>query len=233
MPTAKPRKADAHPRGALARPLDSLAFLLPLIAFHEIASWYAKDRLVASDLIRMFFQLFGSAGTLAPGLAIVVILLATHYASGEPWRVHWRRVGMMYVESVVLALPLVLLMVRLAATSGDGSPSRLDEAALSIGAGIYEELVFRLVLLSVMVLVGVDLLGLPSGGVAVVAVIVSSLAFAAHHYEPIGSFRFEPVSFAFRALAGAYLAIIFWYRGYGPAAGCHAAYNVIIGAWNA
>jgi hypothetical protein len=32
--------------------------------------------------------------------------------------------------------------------------------------------------------------------------------------------------FLFRTIAGVYLAIIFWYRGYGSAAGCHAAYNV-------
>jgi len=32
----------------------------------------------------------------------------------------------------------------------------------------------------------------------------------------------------FRTMAGAYLAVIFWYRGYGSAAGAHAAYNVLL-----
>ena len=35
-------------------------------------------------------------------------------------------------------------------------------------------------------------------------------------------------AFGFRTIAGMYLAIVFWYRGYGPAAGCHAAYNVAL-----
>jgi membrane protease YdiL (CAAX protease family) len=82
-------------------------------------------------------------------------------------------------------------------------------------------------------MVGVDLLRINASVVAAAAVVLSSLAFSMHHYEPFGSYRFDPVSFGFRAVAGAYLAIVFWYRGYGPAAGCHAAYNVIIGVWNA
>ena len=57
--------------------------------------------------------------------------------------------------------------------------------------------------------------------------------FAAHHHQPFGREPFDVTLFAFRAIAGCYLSIVFWYRGYGPAAGCHAAYNValaIVGA---
>ncbi len=235
MTDQQPAKPRPRPRGAIARPLDSLVFLLPLMAFYEIASWYATDRLVAFDMIHGFLQLFGQVGSSAPALAVVVILLATHYASGQPWKIRWKRVGLMYVESVVLALPLLVLMFRLAAVGEESGSWRslIDEMALSIGAAVYEELVFRLVFLSVVVIVGVDLLHLSPPVVAAAAVILSSLAFSMHHYEPIGSYQFDPVSFGFRAVAGAYLAIVFWYRGYGPAAGCHAAYNVIIGVWNA
>ena len=104
----------------------------------------------------------------------------------------------------------------------------LDRLALGIGAGIYEELVFRLVLISLVVMIGVDVLRLRQTTVAVVAVAVSSLAFAAHHHPPIGTEAFALVPFMFRTIAGVYLALVFWYRGYGPAAGCHAAYNVAL-----
>lgn len=60
------------------------------------------------------------------------------------------------------------------------------------------------------------------------AVAISSLVFAAHHHPPIGTEPFALVPFMFRAIAGVYLALVFWYRGYGPAAGCHAAYNVAL-----
>ena len=43
---------------------------------------------------------------------------------------------------------------------------------------------------------------------------------------PIGVEPFRLVPFLFRTVAGIYLAVVFWFRGYGPAAGCHAAYNL-------
>jgi len=226
--------AAGPPRGTLARPLDALVFLLPLIIFYEVASFARQDRVIAFDFLRRFFQLFGQVGMWAPGMAVVIILLATHVAAGDKWSIQWRRVGWLYVESVALSIPLLLLnwAVPLTASSG-GLPPPLDRMALSIGAGVYEELVFRLILISVMVMIGVDLLRLHRTPVAVTAVILSSLAFAAHHHRPMGVEPFEAVRFVFRTMAGAYLAAIFWFRGYGPAAGCHAAYNVslVIIAW--
>lgn len=234
MTVAQRKVAGREKRGLLARPLDTLVFLLPLILFYETASLARGDRVIAFDLMRRFFELFGDVGMWAPGLGVVVILLATHAASGESWSVRWRRVGLMYAESAALALPLLALnwTVRLTGTS-EGSaatalPSLLDRIALGVGAGIYEELVFRLVLISLMVIIGVDLLRLRVTPVAAAAVALSSLAFAAHHHQPIGTEPFDLIPFMFRTVAGVYLAAVFWYRGYGPAAGCHAAYNVAL-----
>ncbi len=215
-------------RGTLARPLDALVFLLPLILFYEIASLARQDRVIAFDFLRRFFQLFGQVGMWAPGLAVVVILLATHAASGERWQVHWKQVGWMYVESVALCVPLLLLNWAVPLMPDAGWSWTVDRIALGIGAGIYEELVFRLIIISLMVMIASDLLHLDRGAVAVAAVALSSLAFAAHHHRPIGMEPFEPIRFIFRTTAGVYLAAIFWYRGYGPAAGCHATYNVVL-----
>jgi len=219
------------PRGVLARPLDALFFLLPMILAYELTSAANRDRVVAFGLMRQFFTLFGHAGMWAPGLAVVVILLATHAASKEKWRVHWSEVGFMFLEAVALAVPLLLLnwAIPLSATVTDGG-SLLDRVALGLGAGIYEELVFRLILVSVIVIIGVDVLRFEIAPVAVLATVLSALAFAAHHHLPLGIEPFDGRRFAFRAVAGAYLGVIFWYRGYGPAAGCHAAYNAVLSA---
>ncbi len=206
-----------------------LVFLLPLIAFHELASPSSQTRVVAFDFFWRFLELFGHVGVWVPALAIVVILMATQAASGESWSVRWHRVGWMYVESAALAAPLLVLnwTAPLVAFEG-GRPPLLDGIVLGIGAGIYEELVFRLILISAMLMIGADLMGLPRRTVAIVAVVVSSLAFAAHHHRPIGMEAFDAVRFAFRTIAGVYLAMVFWYRGYASAAGCHAAYNVAL-----
>jgi membrane protease YdiL (CAAX protease family) len=97
-----------------------------------------------------------------------------------------------------------------------------------LGAGIYEELLFRLILLS-----GV-LWMLKRAGAAprlrlVGAILLTSLLFAAAHYvgphgEPLHWF-----SFLFRFLAGVFFAVLFVYRGFGIAAGAHAGYDVLAG----
>lgn len=222
---SKPKTRAAR-RGTLARPLDALVFLLPLILFYEITSFARSDRVISFEFLFRFLQLFGQVGFWAPGFAVIIILLATHAASGDRWVVQWRRVGWMYVESLALSVPLLLLSWAVPLASGEGGAGVLHRLALGIGAGVYEELVFRLIGISVIVIVAADLLRFDRGGVAVAAVLLSSLAFAAHHHPPIGVEPFRLVPFLFRTLAGVYLAVIFWFRGYGPAAGCHAAYNL-------
>lgn len=221
------RKPSAGPQRTVARPLDMLVFLLPLIIFYEIAFLSRHDRVIAFDMLLWFFDRFGHIGVWAPGVAIVLILLATHIVSGEPWRVNWQRVGLMYIEAPLLALPLLAMnwYAPLAAPRSGGASSMLAEIAQGVGAGIYEELIFRLVLISLIVIIGADLMRIPRSATAVFAVIIASLAFAAHHHEPFGGEPFGLFRFAFRAVAGVYLAVVFWYRGYALAAGSHAAYN--------
>ena len=224
------QSASSKRRGLLARPLDALVFLMPLIVFYEVTSLTRQhDRVIAFDLLRRFFELFGHAGMWAPGLGVIVILLATHMASGEKWSIRWGRVGLMYLEAAGLAAPLLALNWTISlSTAGLVAPPLLDKIALGIGAGIYEELVFRLLLISLVMMIGVDLLRLGRTSVTVAAILLSSVAFAAHHHYPVGTEPFMLLPFVFRTIAGVYLATIFWYRGYGPAAGCHAAYNVAL-----
>lgn len=233
--------AAASDRGALARPLDTLVFLLPWVLFYQIALLVlppraavpGRDQVVAIDLLMLFFELFGTTAVIMPGLAIVVILLCTHVASQEPWKVDRRAVAWMYVESVVLAMPLVLLSLLIqgshpfAATTQTAGYPWITEITLYIGAGIFEELLFRLVLISVLVIIAADLLRLPSRTTIWAAVLLAAGLFAAHHYAPIGSDPFVWSGFAFRTMAGVYLGTVFVYRGYGPAAGLHIAYNLL------
>ncbi|NOX59176.1 MAG: CPBP family intramembrane metalloprotease [Planctomycetes bacterium] len=236
--TKKAKEEGLTPR-LLTTPLESLVFLLPLILFYEIGcllvspdvSWTeGQQRVVAFYLLQVFFQLFGSTGAWMPGLTIVVILLFTHAASKQPWKVRRQVIGVMYAESALFALPLMGFNFLLSAEPAGSSASRsiLTEAVLGVGAGVYEELVFRLVLISLVSMIGSDLLRLPPKTTTIVAVVVAALAFSAHHHPPMGSEPFSSQKFIFRSLAGLYLGTIFVWRGYGPAAGTHAAYNLFV-----
>ncbi len=236
---ARKKRSNAQPpqRELIARPLESLVFLLPLILIYEAACLLMDasslqpvgQRLVAFHLLQIFFEMFGTSAAWLPGFAVVVILLATQLVSKQPWHVRRKAVGLMYVESVAWALPLIAVnhITRMAATR-IASQAWAGKLALCIGAGVYEELIFRLVLISILVIIGADLLRFPQQSTLVAAVFISAVLFALHHHPPFGDDPFNATRFGFRTVAGVYLGGVFVFRGYGPAAGAHIAHNLLI-----
>jgi hypothetical protein len=97
-----------------------------------------------------------------------------------------------------------------------------------VGAGVYEEIVFRLVLFSGLACV-LRLALLPRWSAVLLAATASSLLFAgAHHIGPYGE-AMNSYVFLFRSLAGIYFALIYQLRGFAVAAGAHACYDVLVG----
>ena len=112
--------------------------------------------------------------------------------------------------------------------AGPSVSERLGNLIMFLGAGIYEELLFRLVLLSGTIWV-LRRLGVELAWSVVYGVALTSLAFAAAHYVgPYGDL-FDPRSFLFRFIAGLFFCILFVYRGFGIAAGTHALYDILVG----
>lgn len=246
-PPKTQRRRRSKPRQPLSeaywdvthRPLQCLVFLLPMVLAYEIGMGLAhrempladRPALAAEQLLRWFFSLFGATGAYLPGAALVVVLLGWHVAARYPWKVTPQALLGMGGESVLLVIPLLILHYKIpglrATAGGGGVATTLDDLLLSVGAGIYEELVFRLILISLLTLLLIDICGMKQAAGVAIAVILSSLLFASHHYRPIGIDTFVPSEFAFRAAAGAYLAAVFVLRGFGLAVGCHIIYDVI------
>lgn len=99
---------------------------------------------------------------------------------------------------------------------------------LSLGAGIYEELVFRVLGMGGFYWLlrrGFSLQETPAW---ISAAFLSSLVFSLFHYVgPLGD-MFRLSSFMFRFVAGMVLAALFRLRGFGIAAGTHALYDVFV-----
>jgi Type II CAAX prenyl endopeptidase Rce1-like len=109
----------------------------------------------------------------------------------------------------------------------------LPNFVTGIGAGIYEELVFRLILICLLMLLFQDILGLTHTSSIVLAVLISAALFSAYHHidfftgRPNVADPFSFTKFAFRTMAGIYFALLYAIRGFGITAGTHAAYNII------
>jgi membrane protease YdiL (CAAX protease family) len=215
------------------RPLSSLLLVAPLLAIYEAAVLLLGAQNGADSLMRWLLERLGFGQHLLLPIATVCTLLAWQYLSHQPWRFSPGVLAIMVVESVLLGLCLRLgsfaqnavLMTGYA----DALKTNLREAAGFLGAGIYEELLFRLILLSLTIW------GLRRAGVAprtgvIVAVVLNGLLFAAaHHIGPGGESPIRWPRFAFRTMAGIYFSVIFLYRGFGIAAGSHAAYDLLTG----
>src|SRR5207247_9229530 len=93
---------------------------------------------------------------------------------------------------------------------------------LSLGAGIYEELLFRVVLVGLIAWAGTKLLGWRPLVAGVAATVLGALIFSAFHYiGPYGD-RLDVYSFVFRPIAGLFFSDLSLLRGFGITAWSHA-----------
>jgi len=226
---------------ATRHPWPSLVFLLPLLLAYEagvlLLGGPQPDALRngADAWMRWGLDSFGLHQLYwAPGLIIGIFL-------GSSWLRFWDKpegvpavcLGMA-VESVLFALGLWAMSRELGPLlSSLGvklslGPKTLNRIVTFVGAGIYEELLFRLLLFFVLRFL-LRLLGISSLLAAVLTTITSALLFsAAHHIGPYGE-PFDRYLFLFRALAGLYFGLLYQLRGFGIAVGAHACYDVIVG----
>jgi hypothetical protein len=223
----------------------SLLFALPLLLLYELLELAAPIR-TSGGVVRngadvlltgVFSWMLGPRGPLV-FMALVIggaLFLIVRDRRGGPVRVS--TLGAMLGESLLLALVFGLVvgtatarlvgpLRALSAGNGlDGGP--LARLTLSLGAGLYEELLFRVVIVALLSN-GLRFLGLGRVAAGSVAVIVGALLFSAFHYiGPLG----EPMqleSFVFRTLAGLSFSALYLTRGFGITAWTHALYDVAV-----
>jgi hypothetical protein len=218
-------------------PLTSLAFLFPLIIVYEVGTRYfttaalhgREQQIIAFTMMQEFFRLFGVHGQHLPAVAVATILLAWHVARRDRWHLQFTTLVGMGAESALLALPVIALareIARYFPLAATHSSTR-DVVIMSLGAGVYEELVFRLALFALLSLVLKDTLRVSGAWTHLWVVVLSALSFSGYHYlSPVEHFQWR--AFLFRTVAGAYFGMLFLLRGFGITAGCHAAYDILI-----
>ncbi len=206
---------------------------------------------------------------IAPPLVVILILIGLQLASRKRWYFCIGDYIPMVVECVLLAVPLIVLSLffnnpslapngsRAAATcvvdraagtdAGPAVPlatevdghSLMANIVTGVGAGIYEELVFRLILICLLMVFFQDLLGLSHSNAIVSSVLISAALFSAHHHIIVldgqlgRNAPFNWTEFSFRTMAGVYFAALFAIRGFGITAGTHAFYDIIATLINA
>jgi hypothetical protein len=207
----------------------SLVLIFPLLLAYEIGVLFA-GRVNGADLVTR--AVYSVAGSRTAYLAIYAVIAVGFLL----WIRHTRRWGTLRLE---LAGPVILEAALYALTLGAvvsliidrllglGVGLTIPSVISALGAGVHEELVFRLGLIA-----GLVALARPLGHRAgvVIAVVLSSLAFAAAHHLGAHGEPWTVHAFAFRAVAGAAFAAIFWFRSLAHAVYAHVLYDLLVAA---
>jgi hypothetical protein len=221
-------------------------FALPLLVFYELLAAglsYTSGgvRNGADVLIKSAF--IALAGPYGPLLFGVVVVGASLWLIRRDVRANGRDLksrvfGGMALESLALALVFGIVVgtitARLLAPFAIVSDGPLDAMGwptrlmVSLGAGIYEELLFRVVLVSALAWAGQRLLKLRTVPAGVFAVIVGAFIFSAFHYIGAYGDPLELGSFVFRMIGGMVFSAMFLLRGFGITAWTHALYDVLL-----
>lgn len=233
------------------RPRYSLVFALPLLALYEaLAAVLGRDGTVevrngADVLLKsLFLVLGGHRGVLVFGALLLAaggwLVLRDARRHGAPRLAPFAG---MALESVAYAAVLggvagtltsLLLETRWLAVGGAAVRDLPTQLMLSLGAGLYEELLFRVLLVSSLLVLARRGFGWGSPAAGAFAVAASALVFSAFHYVgPYGD-RLALGSFTYRAVAGLLLSGLYVARGFGITAWTHALYDVglaLAGGW--
>jgi len=237
-------------------PLSSLLFLIPWIVVYEFGVLVMGQdqpdvvRNGADFWMRSALSQLGFGNIFLLPSIVVTMLLASHILRKNPWHFRFETQLGMLAESVLLAIGLVAVgqchdiifrhvavgSVSIGNVSGEhgtltamlNTIGPMTRAVTFIGAGVYEEVMFRLLLVPAAFLV-FRMFEFPSKWAAVMAAVCTSFLFAiAHHIGPSAE-ALNLFAFSFRAAAGLFFASVFLLRGFGITVGCHAAYDLLVG----
>jgi len=220
----------------------SITFAVPLLLLYEVLassmsqSDAANIRNGADVLLKtVFVALGGRAGVTLFSVLLLGVggWLVFRDVRKHPGRLQSSYLGMMLAESVVYAAVLGTVVSTLSSLLLSGSLAIVQQGSfeqftfgtqlvVSLGAGLYEELLFRVLMVSGLVALGLWL-GWRRPVAIGVAVVGSALIFSAFHY--VGD-TITVASFTFRAVAGLVLSGLYVARGFGIVAWSHALYDV-------
>jgi len=228
-------------------PRYSLLFALPLLLFYQAlvalqpaakgGGWRNGADVILQQL---FVWLAGRRGPLAflvlltaVGLWLVVKDRRAHRGPLAPGIF-----SLMLAESVGLAIltgvivgSLTSQVVRATtalALAAPGDVSATTKLMLSLGAGLYEELLFRVLLVGLLGVIAKVGFGWRPWAAAAFAVGLGAAIFSAFHYVGRYGDELELYSFMFRMIAGLFFSALYVLRGFGITAWTHALYDVLV-----
>lgn len=207
----------------------SYIFVAPLLVIYQIGITVEPAARSGADyLFGDLFDRFGQLGMVVLNLVLLGLLFLAIWRT-KSRRVHLRGLyGFMLVEALGWAVVLIGIAYLIPPNAFPMAlPPFAQKVVASLGAGIYEETIFRFVLMGGSVFVLWRLLGGHPAWVVPACIIASAALFSLAHHR-YGGEPYQRQVFYFRTMMGVLLGTLYWYRGLGIVVYVHALYNVAI-----
>ncbi len=248
---AKGAKAGLRKRGLFARidPLTSLLLVFPLFLVYEVGVLVVPSAANGADLLtaQLLKLLHGRIGLyIALNGCLWALFLGLVLYLRRKHEFHPRLVFPVFVESAIYALtmgslicyvmvdllhvdprlsiPFVGPVLRAGAESATGV---VGVIVIALGAGVHEELIFRVLLVGGFGIALQRLFGVGRTPALAIAFVVSSILFSAAHHV-IGGEPFRMGAFTYRVLCGLVFASLYQFRGIAVAVYTHALYDIYV-----
>jgi len=216
----------------------SFLFTLPLFFLYEInilfLSW--DDILVvrngADFLMRNILESFGIYGLYGLGLVFFLGLLITYIffiKEDQQQEVNVNFLFIMLAESMLWSVVLYFLLFKfMVLLMNPVGKTILQQVTLAIGAGIYEEFLFRVLLIAGLSGILGFVFMWDKTFKNIIAVVLSGGIFSAFHFMGEYGDFFSMELFLIRFFAGLILGVLYIYRGFGITAYTHSIYDLIV-----
>jgi len=235
------RESVSHYFSSTHSLLYSYLISLPLLLMYEILIFLSQPdtaQVVRISVDVWIKTLFSYIGPNVLSLTLIfVALIGVVILYRERDRLSSLRVSYfmtMIIEASIYALVLAMLissaitgLLQMVQTSPIESLSILQQFALSLGAGLYEELFFRVILVSGLLFVLKQFVNKTYLAYALAMILAAGIFSFVHYIGALGD-PFTIGSFLFRFLFGLALNAIYIWRGFGMAAWTHAIYDLMV-----
>lgn len=218
--------------GEKSDPWTDLGLTLPLFVGYHLGVVFLPVRnaadFVTVGLVKLVnFSILAYTG-LTLGLATALIAVLVILGRGK--KLVAKRFLFVILEGAVYAMLMawaanhIVGSLRLGSGIGHGFFSGL---IMSLGAGFYEEIAFRVVLFGLGLHLIQRILKKRDARFTVGWALITAFLFSAwHHVGPYGDPVFPLTPFFFRWTCGVILVAIYHHRGFAPAVWCHALYDI-------
>jgi len=219
-------------------PLYSFLFTVPLFLIYEIGIFLTSSddmfvlRNGADALMRQILATFGITGLYWVGVIFFIGFIIAFILQRKYWeetQIHSDYFLLMMVESVGWSVLIYFLMTNVYLLLMNPTGSMLvQQVTLAVGAGIYEEFLFRVLLIAgISVILGFIFQWSDKTRNWAAMVIAAGIFSSFHFIGEYGDF-FSFNIFMVRFLAGIALGTLYFLRGFGITAWSHAVYDLIV-----